>query len=81
MSSSSSSYGSYAQANKGAYTSRPSTSSTTYTTASSSSRYAQSGHSSRNKGYGSKPPVIHNGGGQTYDPNTSSSVPNGSYHT
>jgi hypothetical protein len=47
---------------------------------SSSSLYAHSTNSSRNKRYGNKPPVIHNGGGQSYDDNTSSSAPNGSYH-
>ncbi|KAH3950337.1 hypothetical protein HBI56_005140 [Parastagonospora nodorum] len=70
----------YGQATKAAYTSRPSTSSTTYSSA-SSSIYAQSADSSRAKRYGSKPPVIHNGGGQTHDPNTSSSAPSGSYHS
>ncbi|CAO2657578.1 Nn.00g037040.m01.CDS01 [Neocucurbitaria sp. VM-36] len=74
--SSSSSYGSYAQ-DKGAYASRPSTSSTSYSTASSSSLYANSSRSHR---YNSKPPVIHNGGGQTNDPNTSTSAPNSGYY-
>ncbi|CAI9627404.1 hypothetical protein GT037_004415 [Alternaria burnsii] len=75
--SSSSSYGSYGQG-KGAYASRPSTSSTSYSVA-SSSLYTNSGSSSRSKAY-SKPPIIHNGGGQIYDPNTSTSAPNGGYY-
>ncbi|KAF2856703.1 hypothetical protein T440DRAFT_512711 [Plenodomus tracheiphilus IPT5] len=78
--SSSSSYGSYSQTNKATYTSRPSTSSTSYSSNASSSLYTQSGSSSRGARY-SKPPVIHNGGGQIYDPNTSTSAPNGGYHS
>jgi hypothetical protein len=54
--------------------------STAYSSASSSSLYAHSGHSSRNNRYGSKPPVIHNGGGQSNDPNTSTSAPNSGYY-
>jgi hypothetical protein len=47
----------------------------------SSNFYAQSGYStSRNKGYGNKPPVIINGGGQIKDPNTSTSAPNSGYY-
>jgi len=46
----------------------------------SSSLSAQSGSSSRGPRY-SKPPIIHNGGGQTHDPNTSTSAPNGGYHS
>lgn len=94
--SSSSSYGSYGQG-KGAYASRPSTSSTCTLpapirsclkdesnipaaySAASSSLYTNSGSSSRSKAY-SKPPIIHNGGGQIYDPNTSTSAPNGGYY-
>ncbi|KAI8937742.1 hypothetical protein NX059_005442 [Plenodomus lindquistii] len=74
------SYTSYSQTNKATYPSRPSTLSTTYSSTSSSSLYAQSANSSRGKHY-SKPPVIHNGGGQIYDPNTSTSAPNGGYHS
>ncbi|KAF1941538.1 hypothetical protein EJ02DRAFT_201270 [Clathrospora elynae] len=76
--SSSSSYGSYTQ-DKGAVTSRPSTSSTSYSAASSSSLYTNTGRSSRPKCY-SKPPIIHNGGGQIDDPNTSTSAPNEGYY-
>ncbi|KAI4956219.1 hypothetical protein J4E91_000430 [Alternaria rosae] len=75
--SSSSSYGSYGQ-NKGAYASRPSTSSTSYSAA-SSSLYTNSGSSSRSKTY-KNPPIIHNGGGKINDPNTSTSAPNGGYY-
>ncbi|KAG9187683.1 hypothetical protein G6011_05554 [Alternaria panax] len=75
--SSSSSYGSYGPS-KGTYASRPSTSSTSYSAA-SSSLYTNSGSSSRGKAC-SKPPIVHNGGGQIYDPNTSTSAPNGGYY-
>ncbi|PSN69895.1 hypothetical protein BS50DRAFT_631862 [Corynespora cassiicola Philippines] len=77
----------YAQ-DKGAYahrsssprsTSSRSTSSSTSSRA-SSSLYAHSAHSSRNYRYGSKPPVIHNGGGQSNDPNTSTSASNSGYY-
>lgn len=50
-------------------------------TASSTSLYANSGHSSsRTKRYGNKPPVVINGGGQINDPNTSTSAPNSGYY-
>lgn len=52
-----------------------------YSSHASSSLYAQSGSSSRGGPRYSKPPVIHNGGGQIYDPNTSTSAPNGGYHS
>lgn len=48
----------------------------------SNSIYANSGSSARNFRYGSKPggTVIHNGGGQTNDPNTSTSAGNSGYY-
>jgi hypothetical protein len=93
--SSSSSYGSYSQ-NKGAYTSRPSTSSTCMSSApiKSAKRYdsnmlaAHSAASSSlytNSGSSSRSkayskPIVHNGGGKINDPNTSTSAPNGGYY-
>ncbi|KAF2691924.1 hypothetical protein K458DRAFT_286316 [Lentithecium fluviatile CBS 122367] len=76
------SYGtSYAQ-DKGAYAPRSSSSASSYhsTSSTASSVYAQSARSSRNKGYGNKPPIVHNGGGQSNDPNTSTSAPNSGYY-
>jgi hypothetical protein len=40
--------------------------------------YAQSSRSHR---YGNKPPVVHNGGGASNDPNTSTSAPNAGYYS
>lgn len=93
---SSSSY-SYGQSGKGAYASRPSTSTScmfclpnslpivTDTLRSAYSGVSSSStyahSSSSSRRYGSKPPIIHNGGGASYDDNTSSSAPNGSYHS
>ncbi|KAH9868400.1 hypothetical protein J1614_007472 [Plenodomus biglobosus] len=74
-------YISYSHTNKSTYPSRPSTSSTTHSSTSSSSLHAQPANSSRGGPRYSKPPVIHNGGGQIYDPNTSTSAPNGGYHS
>jgi hypothetical protein len=53
-----------------------------YTNSSTSSNlYAHSAHSSRNHRYGNKPPVVVNGGGQSNDPNTSTSAPNSGYYS
>ncbi|PVI02382.1 hypothetical protein DM02DRAFT_653683 [Periconia macrospinosa] len=79
--SSRSSYGS--SYDKGAsYAPRPSsTTSSTYTSSSTSSNlYAHSGYSSRNNRYGSKPQVVVSQGGQSNDPNTSTSAPNSGYY-
>ncbi|KAF2022252.1 hypothetical protein BU24DRAFT_40737 [Aaosphaeria arxii CBS 175.79] len=53
-----------------------------YTCSSSaSSIYANSASStSRGSRYGNKPPVIHNGGGPSNDPNTSTSAGNAGYY-
>ncbi|KAF2643243.1 hypothetical protein P280DRAFT_394800, partial [Massarina eburnea CBS 473.64] len=52
-----------------------------YTSSSaSSSLFAHPGQSSRNYRYGSKPPIINNGGGTSHDPNTSTSAPNSGYY-
>ncbi|KAG9378948.1 Chromate transporter [Pyrenophora tritici-repentis] len=70
--SSNGSYSGYYAQNKGAYTSRPTTSSTSYSATSSRSLNTNSGTSSRGKCF-SQPPVVHNGGGKLNDPNTSTS--------
>lgn len=44
------------------------------------STYANSAQSSRNHRYSNKPPVVINGGGQSNDPNTSTSAPNSGYY-
>ncbi|CAE7205346.1 hypothetical protein CFE70_008602 [Pyrenophora teres f. teres 0-1] len=77
--SSNGSYSGYYAQDKGAYTSRPTTSSTTYSATSSRSYNTNSGTSSRSKCY-SQPPAVHNGGGKLNDPNTSTSAPNGGYY-
>ncbi|KAF2653533.1 hypothetical protein K491DRAFT_694581, partial [Lophiostoma macrostomum CBS 122681] len=63
---------------------RPSSRSSTSTSSSAATQsiYANSAQSSRNYRYGSKPaPVtVHNGGGQSNDPNTSTSAPNSGYY-
>ncbi|KAF2794103.1 hypothetical protein K505DRAFT_242840 [Melanomma pulvis-pyrius CBS 109.77] len=80
-----SSYGSsYAQDKGASYASRSSSprSATSSSTSSSQSysTYANSAQSSRNHRYGNKPPVVINGGGQSNDPNTSTSAPNSGYY-
>ncbi|KAF2279373.1 uncharacterized protein EI97DRAFT_455629 [Westerdykella ornata] len=79
---SSSTYGSSSTQDKGAYV-RPSSSRSSASTASYSSSGSAAYSSSSSRGYRSKnykPPVIHNGGGQTNDPNTSTSAPNAGYY-
>ncbi|KAF1949141.1 hypothetical protein CC80DRAFT_510782 [Byssothecium circinans] len=83
---------SYNYAPRTSSSSSRSTSSSTYTSSSttsssssasaSSSLFAHSGQSSRNYRYASKPqrPVVHNGGGASNDPNTSTSAPNSGYY-
>ncbi|KAF2751729.1 hypothetical protein M011DRAFT_371576, partial [Sporormia fimetaria CBS 119925] len=46
----------------------------------SQSLYTQSASSRSGARYNSKPPIIHNGGGQSNDPNTSTSAPNSGYY-
>ncbi|KAF2000702.1 hypothetical protein P154DRAFT_522306 [Amniculicola lignicola CBS 123094] len=82
MSSSRSSYGSsYGQDTKG-FSSSPRSSTSSYSATSSSTRstYTNSASSSRPNRYSNKPPVVHNGGGQSNDPNTSTSAPNSGYY-
>ncbi|KAK7180145.1 hypothetical protein DPSP01_012272 [Paraphaeosphaeria sporulosa] len=85
MSSSSYSYGSsYAQDKSKSYASRsssPRSTTSTSSSTSSSSLYAHRGHSTRNNRYGSKPgsAVIHNGGGQSTGPSSTSAGNSGYY--
>ncbi|KAH7126876.1 hypothetical protein B0J11DRAFT_579299 [Dendryphion nanum] len=66
---------SYTQ-DKGAYGQRSSSPRSLTSNSSTSTNSAQSSRSGRF----SKPPVIHNGGGQSDDPNTSTSVSNSGYY-
>ncbi|KAF2440475.1 hypothetical protein P171DRAFT_489188 [Karstenula rhodostoma CBS 690.94] len=61
--------------------SSPRSTTSTNSSTSSSSLYAHRGHSTRNNRYGSKPngPVVHNGGGQSNGPNSTSAGNSGYY--